>query len=227
MHETSGVVFTAQNCAENGVWGFQPRTRHIIPKNGLSENGLNIFLLPRGQKSGFQHHTDFAETTANAVPRWRGRKHNFCTRGSEIGHLRSGSKRVMIQFSFHCTSFPIHLQEHKENCLVFLPFCSWTCVHFYHVFLLEYCCTISTCVPHGPVQSLCSCWCLLRFFCASASDYLHSFHFLHIFSVFLLCFFIFIAFLLVLVIPLILLLLIFLLLCFLHSITYVIISVLF
>ena len=47
---------------------------------------------------------------------------NFCTGGSEISHLGSDNKMVPIDVSFHCTSFPIHLQEDKENCLIVLPF---------------------------------------------------------------------------------------------------------
>ena len=41
----------------------------------------------------------------------------FCTGGSEIGHLRRGSNGPEI-FSFHCTFFPIHLQEDKDNCFI-------------------------------------------------------------------------------------------------------------
>ena len=68
----------------------------------------------------FDNRPNFVETTENVVPKWRGRKRNFCTGGSETGHLRSGSKMVPKDFSFHCTSLPIHLHVHKENCLVFL-----------------------------------------------------------------------------------------------------------
>ena len=82
----------------------------------------------------------------------------FCTGASEIGHLRSGSKVVPIYFSLRCTSFAIHLWEHKENCLIFLPFHFVKTCPFLSCVMIAFCCAISTCVSHGSVRFLCSCW---------------------------------------------------------------------
>ena len=109
------------------------------------------------QKTGFQNRPILAETTVNVVPKWRGQKRNFCAEGTEIGHLRVGSKMVPKYFSLHSTSFPIHLQEDKENCLIFFClFPSWQQVPFYHFNDLIFCCAISTWrFYHGSRQFFC------------------------------------------------------------------------
>ena len=125
-----------RTAGEKRVLGFlTPKSTHHTKKWAL-EQKAEIYFLGRAHphlcvfvwrawispKTGFENRTNFAETTENVVPKWRGQKRSFCTGGSKKGHLRSGSKMVPIHFSFHCTSFPIHLQEHKENYLMFLDF---------------------------------------------------------------------------------------------------------
>ena len=105
---------------------------HPNLKMRVLKKGQNKFLGPHPQnfcvsffwracifpKNGFRNRPILAETTVNVVRKWRGRKRNFCTEGPEIGHLRVGSKIS------HCIAlpFPIHLQENKENRLIFLAF---------------------------------------------------------------------------------------------------------
>ena len=117
---------------------FQSWNGHTKLKSVFSNNGQNLFLRPRPssvlrfwvahlhgsskEKKVFENRPNFAETAENVVPKWRGRKRNFGTGGSEIGHLRSGSEVVPKYVSFRCTSFPIHLQEDKESCLNVLAF---------------------------------------------------------------------------------------------------------
>ena len=154
-----------------GFLGFQLRTRHHS-KNGLSKQRLKstssvapianfVFL---GGAPGFcknrvsQNHTNFSETAANVVPKWRGQKRSFCTGGSKLGHLRKDPNTCLI---------PLHLLSHSPSFLrtISLAFSFLNMCPFYHVFSLEYCCAVSTCVSHGSVQFLCSCWlCLLFFF---------------------------------------------------------------
>ena len=128
----------AQNCGEKRVLGFlTPKSTHHTKKwaleqkaeiyfSGRAHSHLCVFVWRAwiSPKTGFENRTNFAETTENVVPKWRGQKRSFCTGGSKkaILELRSGSKMVPIHFSFHCTSFPIYLQEHKENYLMFLDF---------------------------------------------------------------------------------------------------------
>ena len=111
----------------------------------------------------FENRPNFAETAENVAPKWRGRQCNFCTTRSEIGRLRSGGKLVPINFSFHSTSFPIHLQDHKEKSLMFLSFPLLENMPLSFILMTAFCCAINTCVSHGSLQFLCSCWLSLWF----------------------------------------------------------------
>ena len=131
------------------------------------------------QKRVLENQPNLSETTENVVPKCRGQKSNFCTRGSEIGIFRSGSNMVPKDFSFHGTSFPTHLQEDKENCFIFLAFSLIDNRSFYffknacllcHKYLSLLFLVLFNCC--------CSCWLrLFVFLGASASDYISSFLF--------------------------------------------------
>ena len=105
----------AQNCGENGFFGFAvSKFLWKGPKPGTWKNG-KIYLCWRApphfvrfrgapgfrQKRGFQNRPIFAETTENVVRNGRGAKTHFCTVGFEIGHLRSGSNMVPKYFSLN------------------------------------------------------------------------------------------------------------------------------
>ena len=119
-------------------WGFHVSSLEMATqssKSGSSKNCQNLLLGPRPSsfscfwvsrldftKQRVLKSTGFAETTESVVPTCRGWERNFCTGGSEMGYFRSGSNMVLKYFSFQCASFPIHLQEDKENCFISLAF---------------------------------------------------------------------------------------------------------
>ena len=110
-------------------WPHEPQNQ------GLEKNGPHIFFCRAlgaiANLCFWVARLDFAKKRVlkidrislkplkNIVPNWRGRKHRVWIGGPKMGHLRSGSKRGAIYLSFHFTSFPIHLQEHRDNCLSF------------------------------------------------------------------------------------------------------------
>ena len=130
MRKISGIVLghhveneaLEKTCLVFHLWH---RLLGSIGCEAFSAAPILIFVFLGGapgfcNKKGFLF--EFAETTENVVPKWQGQRRSFCTEGSEMGYSRSGSKMVPTYFSSHCTSFPIHLHVHKENCLISLAF---------------------------------------------------------------------------------------------------------
>ena len=125
-------------------------------------------VTPRFHKKRvFENRPIFAETTGNIVPNGRGCTRNFCTGGSEISHVRSGSNMVPknifshLHLLFHSPSSPQGELFHflafslldNTSLSMFLIIAFWLCnkyLSFSILVLLIFCC---------------SCWlCLFAFF---------------------------------------------------------------
>ena len=110
------VVGRGRTCPElRGEWVFQLYCLEMAMQNPQTrdlEKWQRLFVLARPssflcffggapgfrQNRVFQNGQIFAETTVNVVPNCRGCKAHFCTAGSEIGHVRSGSNIVSKDF---------------------------------------------------------------------------------------------------------------------------------
>ena len=107
-----------------------------------------------------------------------------------MGYLGQGNETVPIYLSLYSRRLPIHLQEDKDNCLIFLAFSlldnkSLSIILMIELFLCNKYLSFFIMVL---VNFLCSCWlCLFFFVGASASDSPSSF----LFSFFNLVFFFF------------------------------------
>ena len=91
-----------------------------------------------------------------------------------MGYLGQGNETVPIYLSLHSPSFRIHLQEDKENCLIFLAFFLLDNKSLSIILMIE----LFLCNKYLSFWSwfwsifLCSCWlCLFFFVGASASEF--------------------------------------------------------
>ena len=201
-------VKNAQKWGKINVFGFPPRHPHIMPKIGLSNQlpkhilgqAIETFVIFGGAirllKDGlFENRKKIAETTETQCQNGEA-ENELGTGGSEIGHLISGSKWGLKNVSFYCTSFALHLQQHKENCLTCLAVSVLENMSLLLFLSLENCCAIIRCVSHGSVQSLyVMVCCVCCFWGASDSDDPSSFPFLIALFLFFFscCFFFFLS----------------------------------
>ena len=186
----------AQNCRKTGVftlsvWNLQHegqnRGSEKKPKFISGAAPIIIFVFfgvaPRFcKKRCFQNRRNFAETTENVVPNWRGRIRNFCNQGSEIGYLGQGNETVPIYLSLHSPSFPIRLQEDRPIVWYFWLFPFLTTGPFLSFWWLNFSSAISTWVfIMVLVKFLCFCWLCLFFWLVPLLLILlhHSFFFLY------------------------------------------------
>ena len=136
------------------------------------------------KKRCFQNRRNFAETAENVVPNWRGRQTQFLHPRvrNRLSWSRQRNPLVPIYLSLHSPSFPIHLQEDKDNYLIFLAVSlldnrSLSIILMIELFLCNK--YLSFFLSWFWSIFLCFCWlCLFFLVGASASDSPSSFLFL-------------------------------------------------
>ena len=200
------VVASVRTCSElREKWGFLYSDLEMAlqhPKTKNLEKWHNLFVLARpssffvffggapgfAQNRRFWNRQFFTETTVNVVPNCRGCKTHFCTVGSEISHVRSGSNIAPKNIS---ASIPAYLQEDKAKCLVFFSFfpssepvsfyfvarCILLCNKYFRPFFFPFRCFAGS----------------VFFLGVSASDYISSFIFLLTSAFFFLLSFLFVV----------------------------------